>query len=134
MDKINKFSKMLLGEVPLGKEQVYYDFSLIPSLEDYNRADTVNMNENEMNTFRHLAGSKQSLNDLGLPRGLGALLYKEVKDLKGGAGLQDTIYDLKNDARALKMYFNNPSLEGEQLNDFVFNSYIKPKRNPQARF
>jgi hypothetical protein len=134
MDKINKFSKMLLGEVPLGKEQMYYDFSLIPSLEDYNRADTVNMNEDEMNTFRHLAGSKQSLNDLGLPRGLGALLYKEVKDLKGGAGLQDTIYDLKNDARALKMYFNNPSLEGEQLNDFVFNNYIKPKRNPQARF
>jgi hypothetical protein len=81
-----------------------------------------------------LAGSKQSLNDLGLPRGLGALLYKEVKDLKGGAGLQDTIYDLKNDARALKMYFNNPSLEGEQLDDFVFNNYIKPKRNPQARF
>ena len=134
MDKINKFSKMLLGEVPLGKEQMYYDFSIIPSLEDYNRADTVNMNEDEMNTFRHLAGSKQSLNDLGLPRGLGALLYKEVKDLKGGAGLQDTIYDLKNDARALKMYFNNPSLEGEQLNDFVFNNYIKPKRNTQARF
>ena len=134
MDKINKFSKMLLGEVPLGKEQMYYDFSLIPSLEDYNRADTVNMNENEMNTFRHLAGSKQSLNDLGLPRGLGALLYKEVKDIKEGEGLQDTLYDLKNDARALKMYFNNPSLEGEQLNDFVFNNYIKPKRNPQARF
>lgn len=134
MDKINKFSKMLLGEVPLGKEQMYYDFSLIPSLEDYNRADTVNMNEDEMNTFRHLAGSKQSLNDLGLPRGLGALLYKEVKDLKGGAGLQDTMHDLKNDARALKMYFNNPSLNGEQLNDYVFNNYIKPKRNKQARF
>ena len=134
MDKINEFSKMLLGEVPLGKEQMYYDFSLIPSLEDYNRADTVNMNEDEMNTFRHLAGSKQSLNDLGLPRGLGALLYKEVKDLKGGAGLQDTMYDLKNDARALKMYFKNPSLDGEQLNDYVFNNYIKPKRNTQARF
>ena len=134
MDKINKFSQALLGQVPLGQERFYYNYSLLPSLEDYNRADTVNMNEQEMNTFRHLAGSKQSLNDLGLPRGLGALLYKEVKDLKGGAGLQDTMYDIKNNARALKLYFNNPSLDGEKLNDYVFNNYIEPKRNTKARF
>lgn len=128
MDKINKLSKMLLGEVPIGKEQFYYDYSLIPSLEDYNRADTVNMNENEMNAFRHLAGSKQALNDLGLLRGVGALLYKEMKDIARGSGLQDTLYDSKNNAKALKMYIKNPQLGDDELKDYVFNNYIKNRR------
>lgn len=124
----DKFVKMLIGEVPLGKERDYYDYSLIPSIEDYNRADTVNMTPQEMNSFRHLAGSKQALNDLGFPRGLGALLYKEWEDIKGGAGFEDTLYDLKNDARAVKMYFKNPELDSENLRDYVFGRYIKPYR------
>ena len=127
MDK-NKFSKMLLGEVPLGKEKYYYDFSLIPSLEDYNRADTVNMTPQEMNTFRHIAGSKQALNDLGLPRGLAALLYKEWEDIKENASKKDTLYDLKNNAKALNLYFNNFSLDSENLRDYVFDKYIRPYR------
>ena len=72
MGNNNNFFKMLVGEVPLGREEEYYNFSLLPDLESYNRADTVNMNDEEMNVFRHTAGSKQALNDLGLPRGIAA--------------------------------------------------------------
>ena len=44
---------------------LYYNTSLLPELQDYNRADTVNMSDEEMNKFRHIAGTKQALNDLG---------------------------------------------------------------------
>ena len=71
------FFNMLVGNVPIGREEEYYNYSLLPDLESFNRADTVNMNNNEMNKFRHIAGSKQALNDLGLFRGMGALLYKK---------------------------------------------------------
>ena len=128
MDKINKVAKMLMGEVPLGREGEYYDYNLLPDLEAFNRADTVNMNDEEMNKFRHIAGSKQALNDLGFPRGLAALLYKEGKDLKNGDGWEDTKYDLKNDLEAVKLYFNNFGLDGDNLYNYTFQNYIKPNR------
>ena len=55
----------------------YYSYSLLPNLESFNRSDIVNMNNDEMNKFRHITGSKQALNDLRLFRGIGALLYKK---------------------------------------------------------
>lgn len=49
----NSFDKSEFGQ--------YYNNQLLPSLANYNRADTVNMNEEEMNQFRHITGTKQTL-------------------------------------------------------------------------
>ena len=128
MAKKKSLFNMLMGDVPIGREEEYYNYSLLPDLESFNRADTVNMNNKELNTFRHTAGAKQALNDLGAFRGLGALLFKEFEDLKRNKDWQDTKQDLKNDARAVKMYIKNPNLEGEHLYNYAFNTYIKPYR------
>ena len=48
-----KFIKQLN---PLG----LYD-NILDDIKRYNRADTVNMSEEEMNRFRHIAGTKQTL-------------------------------------------------------------------------
>ena len=126
-EKRNLFD-MLVGNVPTGREEEYYNYSLLPDLETFNTADTVNMNNNEMNKFRHIAGSKQALNDLGLFRGMGALLYKEYQDMRRDGDWLDTKQDLKNDVRALKLYIKNPNLDGEQLYKHTFDAYIKPYR------
>lgn len=128
MTKKKSLFEMLVGDVPIDREEEYYNYSLLPDLEGFNRADTVNMNNNELNTFRHTAGAKQALNDLGLFRGLGALLFKEYEDMKNVGNWQDTKQDLLNDARAIKMYIKNPNLEGEALYNHAFNTYIKPYR------
>lgn len=106
---------------------LYYHLNLLPELEAYNRADTVNMSDEEMNKFRHIAGPKQTINDLGFMRGLGFTLGKEIDDYRK-EGLKDTKFDIKNDLRAIKLHFAYPKLEGYQLYDHVFNNYIKPYR------
>ena len=128
MGNNNNFFKMLVGEVPLGREEEYYNFSLLPDLESYNRADTVNMNDEEMNVFRHTAGSKQALNDLGLPRGIAALMYKGFQDVKRDRNWADAGHDFKNDMRAVGTFITNPSLSGDELYDYSFQKYIKPNR------
>lgn len=116
----NNFNKSEFGQ--------YYNNQLLPSLVNYNRADTVNMNEQEMNQFRHIAGTKQALSDLNWGRGLFYSLGKEVKDTFMGYTLEDTLFDLKNDLRAYKLHLLQPSLRDKALYDFVFNKYIEPKR------
>lgn len=128
MGNNNNFFKMLVGEVPLGREEDYYNFSLLPDLESYNRADTVNMNDEEMNIFRHTAGSKQALNGLGLPRGIAAFLYKGYQDFKRDKNWEDAKQDFKNDMRAVGTFIKNPSLSGDKLYDYTFQKYIKPNR------
>lgn len=129
MTEKRNFFNMLVGDVPIGREEEYYNYSLLPDLEIFNRADTVNMNNNEMNKFRHVAGSKQALNDLGLFRGMGALLYKEYKDIKRDKDWADTKTDLINNGRAFKLYLKNPNLIEDKLYQHTFNNYIKPYRN-----
>lgn len=109
---------------PIG---LYYNLTLLPELSDYNRADTVNMTDEEMNKFRHIAGTKQAISVLGIPRGMGYALGKELYDFKND-GWKDTKADLMNNFRALKLHIKNPSLEGEQLYNYTFNNYIKPQR------
>ncbi len=116
----NNFNKSEFGQ--------YYNNQLLPSLANYNRADTVNMNEQEMNQFRHIAGTKQALCDLNWGRGLFYSLGKEVKDTFMGYSLEDTLFDLKNDLRAYKLHLQQPGLRDKTLYDFVFNKYIEPKR------
>lgn len=106
---------------------LYYHLNLLPSLEQYNRADTVNMNEDEMNKFRHIAGTKQAMKDLGAVRGLGFALGKEFDDFRND-GWKDTKFDLKNDFEALKLHLKQPNLEETELSNYVFNNYIKPYR------
>ena len=69
---------------------LYYHLNLLPELEAYNRADTVNMSDEEMNKFRHIAGPKQTINDLGFMRGLGFTLGKEKKARKTAAKKADS--------------------------------------------
>ena len=52
MTEKRNFFNMLVGDVPIGREEEYYNYSLLPDLEIFNRADTVNMNNNEMNKFK----------------------------------------------------------------------------------
>lgn len=106
---------------------LYYHLNLLPELQDYNRADTVNMSDEEMNKFRHVAGTKQAINDLGLMKGVGLALGKEIDDFRRD-GWKDTKYDFSNNAEALKLYIKQPNLEGYQLYDYVFDNYIKPYR------
>ena len=106
---------------------LYYNTSLLPDLQDYNRADTVNMSDEEMNKFRHIAGTKQALNDLGPVRGSLFAIGKEIDDFRRD-GWKDTKYDFSNNAEALKLYIKQPNLEGYQLYDYVFDNYIKPNR------
>lgn len=106
----------------------YYSNSLLPGIEEYNRADTVNMTPNEMNKFRHITGTAQAINDIGKRRTAIYGMAKEVKDLLQRQGLQDTIYDIKNNIEGYKINSQHPELEGDTLNDYVFNRYIKPYR------
>lgn len=116
----NNFDKSEFGQ--------YYNNDLLPSLANYNRADTVNMNEQEMNQFRHIAGTKQALNDLGSFLGTFYSLGKEVKDTFMGYKPEDTLFDLKNDLRAYKLHLQQPQLRDTELYNYVFDKYIKPKR------
>lgn len=116
----NNFDKSNFGQ--------YYNNELLPSLTNYNRADTVNMSEQEMNQFRHIAGTKQALSDLNWGKGLFYSLGKEVKDTFMGYKPEDTIFDLKNDLRAYKLHLQQPQLRDTELYNYVFDKYIKPKR------
>ena len=116
----NSFDKSEFGQ--------YYNNQLLPSLANYNRADTVNMNEEEMNQFRHIAGTKQTLSDWNWGKGLFYSLGKEIKDSYLGYEPEDTLFDLKNDLRAYKLHLLQPQLRDKTLYDHVFKKYIEPKR------
>jgi hypothetical protein len=128
--KNNLFNNIMNGirnNVENSNLGLYYNTSLLPELQDYNRSDTVNMSDEEMNKFRHIAGTKQALNDLGTVRGTLFSIGKEIDDFRRD-GWKDTKYDLLNDARALKLHLKQPDLDGYQLYDHVFTNYIQPFR------
>ncbi|MCM1003566.1 MAG: hypothetical protein NC408_04420 [Candidatus Gastranaerophilales bacterium] len=131
MEKKSNLADYLLDSIRSKYDQkpigLYYNLTLLPELEDFNRADTVNMSDEEMNKFRHVAGTKQVMNDLGVPRGFGYALGKEIYDFKND-GWNDTKNDLKNDFRALKLHLKNPGLKDSQLYNHVFTNYITPYR------
>ncbi len=125
----NKLFSYLTGKINETPEARYYNYNLNPRLAEFNRADTVNMSDEEMNKFRHVAGTKQAMNDLGAFNGMRAVLGKEVRDLiTGGDSKRDTLFDLLNDSRGIKLYLKHPKLDETPLYNHVFNNYIKPFR------
>lgn len=119
--------KSILDELPPMKK---YN-QVLDDIKDYNRADTVNMSEQEMNKFRHIAGPAY-LTSRYYPGYLTRLfgLGKEHKDLLQKRGLADTMNDLKNNELGLKIGEANKNLKSNQktLFDYIFETQIKPYR------
>lgn len=119
--RIEKFIKQLN---PKG----LYDTTL-DDIKKYNRADTVNMTEQEMNQFRHIAGPAiltSNYYPAGLTRFFGYL--KETKDMIQGKGLEDTKYDLKNNELGISIGLKFPNNSNKTLYDYIFNNHIAPQR------
>ena len=107
-----------------------YD-NLLDDIKKYNRADTVNMTENEMNKFRHIAGTAFMTSNY-YPSAFIRLLGvgKEIKDLFQGRGFKDTFFDLGNNEKGLSIgnKFKGNSRNG--LFDHIFKTEIEPYRIP----
>ena len=119
--RIEKFIKQLN---PLG----LYD-NIVDDIKKYNRADTVNMTEQEMNQFRHIAGPAiltSNYYPAGLTRTLGYI--KETKDLFQGRGIEDTTHDLKNTEIGINIGLKFPNNSNKALYDYIFNNHIAPLR------
>lgn len=106
----------------------------LDDLKKYNRADTVNMSEQEMNKFRHIAGPAY-LTSRYYPGWLtNTLGYgKEVKDVLMGRGIEDTLYDLGNNQKGIIIGQANRNVKGDKksLFDYIFETEIKPYREKQ---
>ena len=53
----------------------------------------------QKNNFKHIAGTAQAINDMGIPRALGYALFKEP-------------------------HFQQPNLDGEDLYNYVHHNYM----------
>jgi len=103
--------------------------NVLNDIKKYNRADTANMSEQEMNTFRHIAGPAVMTSNYYptiLTRFFG--YGKELKDLTQGRGLADTLYDLKNNEIGIGIGKQFPNNSNKTLYDYVFKNHIEPKR------
>ncbi len=119
--RIEKFIKQLN---PLG----LYD-NILDDIKKYNRADTVNMTEQEMNQFRHIAGPAVLTSNYyskGFTNFLGGI--KEIKDIFQGRGIKDTKQDLKNNEIGINIGLKFPNNSNKALYDYVFNNHIAPLR------
>lgn len=105
-----------------------YDETL-NDIKKYNRADTVNMTEEEMNQFRHIAGPA-ILTSNYYPAGLTRVLgwTKEIKDLFQGRGIEDTRRDLSNNEIGISIGLKFPNNTNKSLYDYIFNNHIAPQR------
>ena len=110
---------------------------VLDDIKRYNRADTVNMTEEEMNKFRHIAGPAYMTSEYysaPFVRLLGA--GKEVKDLLQGRKLPDTKFDMQNNELGLE-YGNSyrkdlkSKIPQKSLFDYIFETEIKPYRGQQ---
>ena len=105
-----------------------YDNTL-DDIKKYNRADTVNMSEQEMNQFRHIAGPavlRSNYYPAGFTRFLG--WSKEIKDLIQGRGFEDTKYDLRNNEIGISIGSKYPNTNNKVLYDYIFKNHIEPQR------
>jgi hypothetical protein len=100
-------------------------------IEDYNRADTVNMDEKELNKFRHIAGPAYLTSRYFSPEVTKTLGWgKEAKDLVVGRGLADTQNDLTNNIKGIEIGLGDRNVKGNHKNlfDYIFETEIKPYR------
>ncbi|MBQ3819396.1 hypothetical protein II810_03010 [bacterium] len=125
-----------IGSIGLGIAQnnINNKFSiyqgLLDDMKNYNRADTVNMTETEINKFRHIAGPAYFANQVtskGNTYFLG--LAKEFKDLLQGRGLSDSMYDLENNKRGIEIGSSIKKVDKKVLFDYIFKTEIEPYRN-----
>ena len=108
-----------------------YD-EVLEDIKKYNRADTTNMSELEMNKFRHIAGPAYLTSEYYNPALVNTLgIGKEAKDLFiQRRGLEDTIYDLQNNQKGINIGLDNRNIKRNQrkLFDYIFETEIKPYR------
>lgn len=114
----------------MNKPQVLqrYD-NVLNDITKYNRADTVNMNEKEMNKFRHIAGPAFMTSEYypsALVRFLG--VGKEIKDIIQGRGLKDTYIDLKNNEKGLNIGNEYKGQPQKTIFNYIFDTEILPNR------
>lgn len=103
-------------------------------LEEYNKADTVNMSESEMNRFRHIAGPAYLTSRYFPPEITKAFGWaKEAKDLAQGRGLKDTQNDLTNNIKGIYIGLGDRNIKGsaKTLFDYIFKTEIEPLRGQQ---
>lgn len=107
--------------------------NILDDIKKYNRADTVNMSEQEMNIFRHIAGPAVMTSNY-YPAILTRIFGygKELKDLTQRRGLTDTLYDLKNNEIDIGIGKQFPSKSNKTLYDYIFKNHIEPQR--QSKF
>lgn len=98
-------------------------------IKKYNRADTVNMSETEMNKFRHIAGPAYLTSVYYTPettRKFGRL--KEAKDFVQGRGLKDINFDLSNNEKGIELGEKSQGINQKTLFDYIFKTEIEPYR------
>ncbi len=103
--------------------------SIDSDIKNYNRADTVNMSENEMNKFRHIAGPAYLTSTYytpGVTDSLGKI--KEVKDLIMGRGFADTKNDLRHNTIGIELGEKSQGINKKTLFDYIFKTQIEPYR------
>lgn len=114
----------------LNPKKIYDD--LLVDIKGYNKADTTNMSELEMNKFRHIAGPAYLTSAVYHPLFVDLLgRGKEFKDQHfQKRGLEDTLYDLENNKKGIEIGLANRNLKGNQKNlfDYIFETEIKPYR------
>ena len=112
------------------KEMSAYD-SILSDIKNYNRADTVNMSELEMNKFRHIAGPAYLTQKLYSPEKVNTLGFlKEAKDFLQGRGWNDGKYDFNNNQKGIEIgkAFKNTNISQKALFDYIFRTEIQPYR------
>ena len=98
-------------------------------LNRYNRADTVNMSPNEMNTFAHIATSAY-LVSRGYPEAtvenLGNL--KEIYDTVRKLSTSDSWLDQINNHTGREVGKRLRYKSQKEIFDYIFKNFIEPKR------
>lgn len=110
--------------------------NVLDDIKKYNRADTVNMSEEEMNKFRHIAGPAYLTSKYYAPEFTNILgMGKEALDFVRGRGLEDIKQDYANNQIGIEIGLANRNINGTQkdLFNYIFKEHIEPYRNKNAK-
>ena len=120
MDDRNKLKDLLMSYPNYKKT--------LENIKNYNRADTVNMSEDEMNKFRHITGPAW-LSNIYTPNVVTVLgNLKESKDLLQGRGLADMLFDYGNNQIGIDIGNKYRGVNQKSLFDYIFKTQIEPYR------
>lgn len=98
-------------------------------IRKYNRADTVNMNPEESNKFRHIAGSAWLTSRYYTPA-ITELLgnTKEIWDRIRKGSWTDKNIDLQNNKIGIDIGDKNQGINQKTIFDYIFKTEIEPNR------